>query len=105
MFLHLWVADYPDPDCYLRVCVEDDRKIFGWHNALYDELIERARRITHQPERMQLYRQAEQILVEEMPILPTTYGRVHVLLKPWLKNYRLARMKQQFWHEIVLDNG
>jgi ABC-type oligopeptide transport system substrate-binding subunit/transcriptional regulator with XRE-family HTH domain len=104
MFLHLWIADYPDPDCYLRVCVQDDQKTFGWHNTLYDQLIERARRITDQQERMQLYRRAEQILVQEMPMLVTTYGQVHVLLKPWLKNYRMARMKQQFWQEIVIED-
>lgn len=105
MFLHLWVADYPDPDCYLRVCVADDRPSFGWQNALYDQLIEQARSITDQPERMRLYRQAEEILIKELPMLPTTYGRVHVLLKPWVKNYRLARMKQQFWQDIVIERA
>lgn len=103
LFLHLWVADYPDPDCYLRVCMQDDQPTFGWHNARYEGLIEEARRLTDQAERMRLYRQAEEILIEEMPILPTAYGRVHVLLKPWVRNYCLAMMKQQFWKEIVIE--
>jgi ABC-type transport system substrate-binding protein len=77
--------------------------MFGWHNATYDRLIEAARSNTDQPERMRLYRQAEDILGEELPMLLTTYGCVHVLIKPWLKNYRVARMKQQFWKEIVVE--
>jgi ABC-type transport system substrate-binding protein len=84
--------------------VQDDQKVFGWHDTMYDQLIERAWRITDQQERMQLYRRAEQILVQAMPMLITTYWQVHVLLKPRLKNYRMARMKQQFWQEIVIED-
>ena len=102
MFFALWVADYPDPDCYLRVCVEDDKSFVGWQNEVYDGLIEQARRLTDQEERLRLYRQAEEILVEDIPILPVSYGRVHILLKPWVKGYRMAMLKQQLWKDVVI---
>jgi ABC-type transport system substrate-binding protein len=78
--------------------------VFGWHNPPYDRVIERARQLTDPQARMHLYREAEEILVEEMPMLIMLYGRVHVLLKPRLKNYRIARMKQQFWQELVIED-
>lgn len=52
---------------------------------------------------MDLYRQAEQILVDEAPILPTTYDRLHLLLKPWVRRFHPSPMKQRFWHEVIIE--
>jgi ABC-type transport system substrate-binding protein len=97
----LWVADYPDPDCYLRVCVEMD--IPRWGNANYWQLVEEARRVTDHAERMRLYGHAERLLAEDVPLIPLTYGRVHLLLKPWIKGYQLSTMKGQFWKDVVIE--
>ncbi|OUC07881.1 hypothetical protein RY27_12280, partial [Litorilinea aerophila] len=99
--LGLWVADYPDPDCFLRVSVGLDTP--NWNNETYKNLIETARRVTGQAERIQLYTQAERILAQDAPIIPLAYGRVHVLLKPWVKSYQLSTMKGQFWRDIVIE--
>ena len=99
--LGLWVGDYPDPDCFLRVSVGLDTP--DWNNETYEKLIETARRVTNQAERIQLYAQAERILAEEAPIIPLAYGRVHVLLKPWVKGYQLSTMKGQFWKDVVIE--
>jgi ABC-type oligopeptide transport system substrate-binding subunit/transcriptional regulator with XRE-family HTH domain len=103
VFFGVFIADYPDPDSILRLWNEDDAYYFGWQNEVYDQLIEKARRLTDQEKRMQLYRQAEQILVDDVPILPLSYGRVHLLLKPWVKEYRMAMMKQQLWKDVVIE--
>jgi ABC-type oligopeptide transport system substrate-binding subunit len=97
----LWVADYPDPDCYLRVCVEMDTP--KWGNTNYWQLVEEARRVTDHAERMRLYGHAERLLAEDAPLIPLTYGRVHLLLKPWIKGYQLSTMKGQFWKDIVIE--
>lgn len=99
--LGLWVADYPDPDCYLRICIESENP--DWNNPTYERLIETARRVTDQAERMRLYEQAERILAEEAPIISLTYGRVPLLLKPWVKGYQLSTMKGQFWKDIMIE--
>jgi oligopeptide transport system substrate-binding protein len=95
-----WVADYPDPDDFLRV-----QWWFapGWQHGAYDRLVEDARRVPDQAERMAMYRQAEGILVEEVPILPLTYGRFHVLVKPWVKGYRTSPMPWWFWKDVILE--
>lgn len=101
----LWVADYPDPDCYLRVCVEMDTP--DWHNTLYRQLTQTARRATDQTERLALYRVAERMLAVDVPIITLAYGRVHLLVRSWVRGYQLSTMKGQFWKDIVLmpSNG
>ena len=80
----------------------------GLANEQYDQLIERARRIMDQEERLQLYRQAEEILVEEVPILPLTHGRHHGLLKPWVKSFPISPIQSWgigsfFWQDVIIE--
>jgi ABC-type oligopeptide transport system substrate-binding subunit len=80
-----WVADHLDPDSFLRVAVDAFRRLLPWPHAAYDELVERARRLMDQGERMKLYRQADTILMQEAYFVPTFYSRAHFLIKPWVK--------------------
>jgi ABC-type oligopeptide transport system substrate-binding subunit len=57
----------------------------GWQNARFDALVEEAARTTDHARRMQLYQEADQILVaEEAVVMPLSYGRGRVLAKPWI---------------------
>jgi oligopeptide transport system substrate-binding protein len=78
-----WVADYPDPDSFLRVCVRSH--IPHWRNDQYDQLLEAAQQTLDQLERMKLYKQMDKILIEQAVIMPITYGRHHELIKRWVK--------------------
>ena len=101
LFLLGWMADYPDPDAFLRVCPFRGRT--GWQNEAYDRLVAEARGLPDQRERMELYRQAEQILVEEAPILPLFYEPVHLLMKPWVKKYPISPTRPWFWKDVILE--
>ena len=96
-----WVADYPDPDSFLRV--SRARSWAGWQNATYDRLVEEAGQVICQGERMKLYRQADRILAEEAPILPLIYERGHLLVKPWVSRYPLSAIKPSFWKDVVIE--
>jgi len=85
MWCLAWSPDYPDPDNFLRVALWPERAM--WRNAAYERLIEEARRLTDQGERMKLYQQADRILVQEAPIMPLIYVGDHFLVKPWVRNY------------------
>jgi ABC-type oligopeptide transport system substrate-binding subunit len=82
-----WIADYPDPDNFLRVAV---RLHSRWRHEVYDRLVERARRVTDQRERIDLYKQADRRLVEEAPILPLAYEQAPLLVKPWVRRFPLS---------------
>jgi ABC-type oligopeptide transport system substrate-binding subunit/DNA-binding SARP family transcriptional activator len=96
-----WTADYPDPDNFLRVA--DWRRVGGWRNDHYDQLIEDARRVMDQGQRMRMYQQADQILLEEAPILPLWHYRSHLLVKPWVSRYPTSPMRLWFWKDVILE--
>jgi ABC-type oligopeptide transport system substrate-binding subunit/class 3 adenylate cyclase len=95
-----WGAAYPDPHSMLgRPRLKDQG---GWRHEGYDRLIEEARRTTDQEERIKLYRQADRILVEEAAVIPLTYGRVHMLIKPWVRKHLLT-MTMFYWKDLIID--
>jgi ABC-type oligopeptide transport system substrate-binding subunit/class 3 adenylate cyclase len=100
LFLNGWVADYPDPHNYLRVAVH--RLPRRWDIVAYERLVEEASRLTDQAERMLLYRQADRMLIEEALIMPLTYGRSHLLVKPWVARYPLTAA-DKFWKDVVIE--
>jgi ABC-type oligopeptide transport system substrate-binding subunit/DNA-binding SARP family transcriptional activator len=96
-----WYADYPDPDNILRV--QWWLRLGGWQNTDYNQLVEGARRVLDQAERMEMYKQADRILVEEVPVLPLCYGRFHMLVKPWVKKLLASPLKWWSWKDVVLE--
>ncbi|NOZ71794.1 MAG: AAA family ATPase [Chloroflexi bacterium] len=95
-----WVADYPDPDNFVRV--SRARAWPHWQNETYDRLVHEARRMVDPTQRAQIYRQVEDILVQEVPILPLIYERDHLLIKPWIRTYPMSAIKPAFWKDVVL---
>lgn len=79
-----WHADYPDPANFLRDGIMNGGFSSSWYNETYDRLVRQALQTRDQSERMHLYHQADQILVQEAAIIPLVYERVHRLSKPWL---------------------
>jgi oligopeptide transport system substrate-binding protein len=68
-----WVADYNDPDNFLRELFETDSEYnYGnFSNADFDELVKRAAESTDPAERQVLYIQAERLLCEiETAVIP-----------------------------------
>lgn len=67
-----WIADYPDPNTFLDMFVTNGgNNRTGWGNRRYDELITRAAKERDQKKRMEIFREAEKLLiVDEMPIMP-----------------------------------
>jgi oligopeptide transport system substrate-binding protein len=96
-----WGADYPDPDNFLRA--SPIRRYTRWKNGAYDRLVEEARRLTDQGKRMELYQQADRILVEEAPIMPLTYPQEGLLVKPWVRKYPTSPVAiEYFWGKDVI---
>jgi ABC-type oligopeptide transport system substrate-binding subunit len=102
MFFTACEAYYPDPDSFLRI--KFPKRWTRWQNKAYTRLVEEARRVTDQVTRLKLYQQADQILVEEAAIMPLTYGRWYLLVKPWVRNLIItASIKAWFWKDIIIE--
>jgi ABC-type oligopeptide transport system substrate-binding subunit len=101
MYVMNWGADFPDPDNVLRA--SPFRQSTRWRNEAYERLLEEASRVMDQAERMNLYRQADRILVEEAPLIPLTYDRTHLLVKPWVSRYPTTGIRWWFWKDVVIE--
>jgi oligopeptide transport system substrate-binding protein len=95
-----WSADYPDPDTFLRGGLHIQS---AWRNEAYEELVEKARRVRDQGQRMGLYRQAEGILAEEAPILIAGYKESVVLTQPWVKEFPSSAIAEYIWKDVVIE--
>jgi len=101
LFRMVWVADYPDPDNILRLGVRE--RWTGWRNQTYAQLVDEARRITNQQQRMELYQRADRILMEEAAIVPILYGRRHLLIKPWVSKYPTSAIIWSDWKDVIIN--
>lgn len=99
--LYGWVADYPDPDSFLHVCMQQDM-IAGWQNEAFTRLVAAARQSLDQQERLKLYQAADKILIEEAALLPLLYGRLHLLVKPWLSQFSLSPLSWWYWKDVII---
>jgi ABC-type oligopeptide transport system substrate-binding subunit/class 3 adenylate cyclase len=97
-----WEADYPDPDSFLRTGNVQQRT--RWRDETYDSLVEKARRVLDQGERLELYAQADKILIDAAAIIPLTYSWSHVLVKPWVRKFPALALSQWHWKDIVIDS-
>ena len=88
---YAWVGDYLDPSTFLEMMTSTSgNNQTGWSNEEYDRLIEAARQAIDPPERHALFRQAESILMQEVPIAPiyfyTQNNLVHPMVRGWFGN-------------------
>jgi ABC-type transport system substrate-binding protein len=98
-----WMADYPDPDNFLRVASSHYRLLSRWTDAAFGRLVEDARTMTNPRNRVQAYQEADRILIQSAALVPLFYGRTHLLLKPWLRNYTLSPSGDRFWKDVIID--
>lgn len=58
----------------------------GWSNKKYDELLEKSTKAKSEEERVKLLQEAEELLMEEMPVFPLYYYNNVIMESPNLKN-------------------
>ncbi|MDX1962435.1 MAG: peptide ABC transporter substrate-binding protein [Pirellulales bacterium] len=83
-----WVADYPDPSTFLGMFITGGgNNQTGWSNAKFDELVSQAQEQTDPARRAELWHQAEEILMDELPALPLFFDRSTSLTPSYVKGY------------------
>ena len=92
MFEIGWIADYPDPQNFLDILFHSESSNNHTHysNSEVDALLEQARTETNEAERIRIYQQVEQLIIDDAPWIPLWYsGEQYVLIKPNVKDYLL----------------
>lgn len=83
-----WIGDYPDPTTFLDMFMsKSGNNDTGWKNPQYDDLIAKAKNAKDDWLRMTFLHQAEELIMEEMPIAPIYFYTRPLMVKPWLKDY------------------
>lgn len=100
-----WTGDYNDPNTFLDLWVTGGgNNRTGWSNARYDSLISAASQTGDQNERFRIFREAEHILLDELPILPIyIYTNVY-LIQPTVKNWTSNLLNMHSYKYISLEH-
>jgi oligopeptide transport system substrate-binding protein len=71
-FLYAWYADIPDPDNFLHQLFYSGspRNYTGYANPVVDDLLLHARNERDGQRRVDLYRRAEQLILDDAPLIP-----------------------------------
>jgi oligopeptide transport system substrate-binding protein len=94
MFDMGWVADYPSPQDFLDVLFHTgvDNNFAEYSNPAVDSILDAAGVEPDMARSLAMYRQAEQMLVDDAAMLPLYFGKNYVLVKPYVKNYTVNLM-------------
>lgn len=83
-----WTSELIEPYALMAIQTTLGNKVLGtnWSNQDFDGLVQKAKVTWDEHERLQYYQQAEQILMEEMPVIPVEFWRDHSFYMDYLKN-------------------
>ena len=98
-----WIADYPDPENYLNLMnganvpknTKDKAYInsFRYINPLFDAIYQKANQTTDLQERNELYKQADQIGVDDAVMLNLFHDKQFRLLQPYVRGFAQNAME------------
>lgn len=99
-----WIADFDHPQTWMDTFMaQSPNNRTGWSSAHFESLIAEARRTADVPTSMKLYREAEKILVDEVPKIPLYFYSKTTLVKPYLKGHHFNRRNEHLAHWMWID--
>ena len=87
-----WCADYPDPENFADVLFHTgaQQNIGNYSNLALDAVLDQARGEQDVNKRIQLYQQAEKMIVQDAPALFISHGVSYELVRPTVKGFVLT---------------
>ncbi|MFT3675393.1 MAG: ABC transporter substrate-binding protein [Chitinophagaceae bacterium] len=85
-----WIADYPDAENYLSVFYSRNPappNYTRYRNPRFDALFEQALAEENDSIRYVLYRQADQVVIQDAPVVPLWYDQVVHLVQPGVNGF------------------
>jgi len=105
--LFAWLADYGDPINILeRFSTKDNHRNYSkWHNAEYNRLVAEISTETSPIQYVEKVRQAEQILVDEMPFTCLFHENYAFLIHPHVKDFQVSPLGHIYFDKISIDQS
>ena len=98
-----WVADYPDPENFLDLLLHSEAHESRYDNPKFDSLVEAARVELDPEARLELFREAEQLLIDDAGIIPLFHVKDFVLVRPHVTGFSISPVGQPSITGITLD--
>jgi oligopeptide transport system substrate-binding protein len=94
IFRYSWTADVPEPDNFLyRLFHSQSRNNFTrYHNNQVDRLLDQARGEQVYLKRIELYRRAENMILEDAPIIPLNYQSYERLFQRYVQSIEVSAL-------------
>ena len=91
VFLYAWHADVPDPDNFLTKLFHSrsPRNFFGYVNPVVDGLVTQARNEADVRRRVDLYRRAEQAVIDDAPLIPVWHYTYERVFQPYVRSVQV----------------
>lgn len=86
-----WIADYPDAENYLSVFYSKNPappNYTRYNNPEFDRLFEKAIQEDTDSVRYRLYQEADQVMMQDAPVVPLWYDKVVHLVQPGISGFR-----------------
>ena len=86
-----WIADYPDAENYLSVFYSKNPappNYTRYNNPAYDKIFEQAIAEVNDSVRYELYRKADQLIMEDAPVVPLWYDVAVRFAQPTISNFK-----------------
>ena len=96
LFSSGWIADYPDVENFLQIFYGKNSpwpNSFNYSNPEFDKIYEQAAVMSDSPERTELYRKAERIVVEDAPCAFMFHRIFYVMHHEWIENFKVDAYK------------
>lgn len=102
-----WTGDYPDPNTNLSIFNKSRmEKECRWRSeeALrYNDLLEEAATLADNNKRMELFVEMEQILMDEMPVMPIYFRNTMALVKPYVKGFTCDNSGHPLFRAVSME--
>jgi oligopeptide transport system substrate-binding protein len=88
-----WCADYPDPQDWLSIFWHSSSQFaqnIGYKNPEFDALVEEADVTIDQAKRLELYAEAQRLLLDDAPYIIRSTSKSSFLVKPYVKGLEIT---------------
>src|SRR5262249_48751509 len=98
MFRYAWYADYPDPDNFLYPLFHSQStgNYFRYRNPTVDKLLDDARRETDDLRRIKLYHEAEQLIMNDAPVVTMLHYTYEGLFQPYVEGVEVSALGEPY---------
>lgn len=109
MALFGWVGDNGDPDNFFNILlschgVEAGSNRSRWCSKELDDLIEGAKRTDTRKVRSDLYRRAQLVIRDAVPIVPLAHAKIFRVLRKTIQNYKIDPLGGESFEGVQVKN-